>query len=76
MSYMLFVRADCPACKEVKTFLERTDLEYGSIDLDKEPGSPEASYIHVVPALFQGKKLMAYGTDIITYLASINIVAR
>ena len=76
MNYKLFVREHCPACQEVKSFLERNNLDFDRIDLDKDPKSPEAQYVQVVPALFHGSKLMAYGADIITYLSSVNKVAR
>lgn len=76
MSYRLFTRNDCQACSEVKTFFKNRKIEHELVDLDNENDIPEALHVKIVPALFKENKLMAYGTDIIAYILSVQNISR
>ena len=76
MSAKLFIKENCPACTEVRSYLENNGSNIEIVDLDKSGEMPGSNYVQIVPALFEGKKLMAYGADIITYLNSSSKLAR
>ena len=75
MSFRLFTRTGCTSCEEVKTFLENSDIQFIHINLDEE-NVAEANFVKIVPALFKENRLMAYGSDIVTYLSTRSDVLR
>lgn len=72
MSYTLFIGKECPACHEVKTYLEDATVSFETVDLNEGQARPELRYVRIVPALFRGNKLLAYGTDIISYFKALD----
>lgn len=76
MRYRLFIRTNCSACLEVRTFMENSNILFELIDLDTENNTNGADYVNIVPALFKESKLMAYGTDIATYIMTLNNISR
>jgi len=76
MSYRLFTRTNCSACTEVQTFMENASINFDLVDLDTENNTSGGDHVKIVPALFMENRLMAYGSDIITYITSLNKIAR
>ena len=66
MSYTLYIRNHCQGCSRILKALAGMGLNMHVINLDEEMNS---SGIIIVPALFNGHRLLAYGDDIAAYLS-------
>lgn len=69
MAYALYIAENCHECKKVAESLEELSIEVEKFNVDlgsKKPPIPTFAY----PALFKGDILLAYGSDIISYLKS------
>jgi glutaredoxin len=71
MSYTLFVGDNCHECAEVIAFLEQENFEHRQVNIDHEEEKPPLE-IFVYPALFKGKELICYGSDIKRYVTEIS----
>ncbi|MEM6270772.1 MAG: glutaredoxin domain-containing protein [Bacteroidota bacterium] len=63
MEYTLFISDGCESCDKVAHHLREKRIAFRVVDLsDPEVETPEG--LLIVPALFQGGRLLAYGPDI------------
>lgn len=63
MNYTLYVNDDCPSCDKMVRFLESIHLNFRVINLSHGGDAP-TGHVLIVPALFEDKRLVAYGPDI------------
>ncbi|MBL4754191.1 MAG: hypothetical protein JKY52_11450 [Flavobacteriales bacterium] len=68
MSYKIYITRDCPACERVETFIVNQSVDCEIIMIDDPCHTNLIELPIIYPALFQGKKLLAYGDDIIVSL--------
>jgi glutaredoxin len=62
-SYTLCVSAFCPSCKRVIGLLQDMNVKVEIKDVQLEKNCQ----VSIIPALFKGNKLIAYGKDIVYY---------
>ena len=67
MKYHLYITDHCPGCHRVQEYMEQKGLDFEAVDLDR-PGQEWPENVMIVPALVQGKRLLAVGPDIVDYL--------
>jgi len=65
--YTLFTANNCTQCAQVETFLTKNNLVFRKVNVDTSKERPPIQ-IFAFPALFIGKKLLGYGTDINEYV--------
>jgi glutaredoxin len=66
-NYTLFVDNSCSSCKKIQQYINVNNIPVKTINIDNETYDLPF-VIMVVPALVNQKKLIAYGTDILTHL--------
>lgn len=69
MTYTLYISRSCPYCIKVMDYCNERQIGCHIIDIDDKPSA--SKQIYVVPALFRNEDLMAYGSDIISYLEKV-----
>lgn len=67
MTYQLFIGEDCHQCQEVTDYIEHQNIDCEVINIDQSAKRPPV-IVFAFPALFEGEKLLAYGTDIVEHL--------
>ncbi len=63
MSYTLCISASCPSCEKIIGLLQDMKVKVNIKDVQLEPNCD----VSIIPALFKGNKLIAYGKDIVFY---------
>ena len=64
MRYTIYINDHCIGCDKVLKFLEEENIDCKVINIEKDSIGPPVDLL-VFPALFLGKRLVAYGEDII-----------
>ncbi|NJO90903.1 MAG: hypothetical protein HC831_19530 [Chloroflexia bacterium] len=57
MSYTLCISASCPSCEKIINLLQDMKVKVNIKDVQLEPNCD----VSIIPALFKGNKLIAYG---------------
>lgn len=65
--YNLFVGDNCHECQYVVEQLNSMKVDYEMFNIDHSEKKPPIK-IFTLPAIFDGKELLAYGSDIVSYL--------
>jgi len=65
--YTLFTADNCTQCAQVETFLNYSNVTFRIVNVDASEERPPIQ-IFAFPALFSGKQLLGYGTDINDYI--------
>jgi len=63
MSYTLCISPSCPSCEEILGLLKDMKVKVNVQNLQLENDCE----VSIIPALFKGKRLIAYGKDIVRY---------
>ena len=63
MSYTLCISPSCPSCEEILGLLENMKVKVNVRNIQTEMDCK----VSIIPALFKGKRLIAYGKDIVRY---------
>ncbi len=63
MSYTLCISASCPSCEKIIGLLHDMKVIVDIKDVQLESNCD----VSIIPALFKGNKLIAYGKDIVYY---------
>ena len=71
MKYTIYINDHCIGCDKVLNFIEKENIDCEVINIEKGGTAPAVNLL-VFPALFIGKRLIAYGEDIIGKLKSDN----
>ena len=64
MKYTVYISNHCIVCDKVLKFLEKEKIDCKVVNVEKDNITPPVNLL-VFPALFLGKRLVAYGEDII-----------
>ena len=67
--YTIFIGDNCHECAEVQRELKKLDIEVDIFNIDHDSKRPPIQTF-AYPAIFKGNILLAYGSDIISYLKS------
>jgi len=67
MSYTLCISPSCPSCEEILALLKEMEVKIKVRDLQQD----EYCEVSIIPALFKGKRLIAYGKDIVRYFKKL-----
>jgi glutaredoxin len=63
MNYTLFVTDGCESCHRVARHLKAMQVNFRTVNLS-HPDALRPEQVIIVPALFDGDRLLAYGPDI------------
>ena len=67
MKYTLYISENCESCLKVINELQSTTERFIVVNLDREKETVPKNIL-IIPALFSGNKLLAYGGDIIDFV--------
>ena len=63
MSYTLCISPSCPSCEEILGLLDEMKINISVRNIQQD----NTCEVSIIPALFKGKRLIAYGKDIVRY---------
>ncbi|MGD1847770.1 MAG: hypothetical protein ACFB10_20450 [Salibacteraceae bacterium] len=66
----MYISNHCPSCKVVAEYINTNSLACKVVNVDSQSESPPVD-LWVFPALFEDKRLLAYGDDIIIRLSRL-----
>ena len=71
MKYTVYINEHCIGCDKVLKYIEKENIDCDVVNVEKGGPAPDVNLL-VYPAPFLGKRLIAYGEDIIDKLKSDN----
>jgi len=67
--YTLYIGKGCHQCQDGVEFMKANKMSFKKLHIQKDKVEPPID-LFVFPALFEGERLLCYGTDIVDYLVN------